>query len=280
MVLGEGGQGLLAQVKTFVGTIAGLPEERLGEWLVEVRASIDCLELEASSAAAAFAATDLAEKDGSNSAFDWIRHNGKVSGHVAANRILVGGQLDRLVSSSQALIEGWIGFGHLSLMAEVAKALAESPTGAAFDEESLLAKAREQSVSKFRHACERARHAGDPEGLAVEQARQVDARKLELVPCEDGLVAVSGVLDQVGAGMLRTALEPLARRQGRADRRRRDRRLADALIELAGRGRGTNLWSPPRSRRCLAWSEPPRQRSSSRRPSPARRSSGSPATAP
>ncbi len=85
------------------------------------------------------------------------------------------------------------------------------------------------------------RHAGDPEGLALEQARGVEARKLELLALEDGLFSLHGVLDPVGAGVLRTALEPLAKRSGRHDGRRRERRLADALIELAQHGRPANL---------------------------------------
>jgi hypothetical protein len=47
------------------------------------------------------------------------------------------------------------------------------------------------------------------------------------------MVWVSGVLDSEGGAVLRTALEPLARRTGKGDDRKRDRRMADALVELA-----------------------------------------------
>ena len=50
---------------------------------------------------------------------------------------------------------------------------------------------------------------------------------------EDGSYVLNGVLDAVGGAAVRTALEPLARKSGEGDTRERDRRLADALVELA-----------------------------------------------
>ena len=44
---------------------------------------------------------------------------------------------------------------------------------------------------------------------------------------------LSGVLDAFGGAALRAALEPLARPSGQQDYRERERRLADALVELA-----------------------------------------------
>jgi hypothetical protein len=46
-------------------------------------------------------------------------------------------------------------------------------------------------------------------------------------------VTLSGVLDPLGGAAVKAALEPLARPAGREDGRRRERRLADALVELA-----------------------------------------------
>ncbi|TME18300.1 MAG: DUF222 domain-containing protein [Chloroflexi bacterium] len=221
------------------GTAAAADE--LAARLVALRQAIDLLELEFSTTAAAFAATDAYDRAGSVSAFDWIRHNCKVSGHVTYDRLRVGEQLEKLPTAYLALAEGSIGFAHVSLIAGVAKAVQESPTSKHFDEDRLLGLAAQESVSRFRYTCERARHADDPEGLAFEQFKGVEARRLELLPCEDGLFSLRGVLDPVGAGMLRTALEPLAKRNGRSDARHRERRLADALIELAQHGRKASL---------------------------------------
>jgi len=95
-----------------------------------------------------------------------------------------------------------------------------------------LQKAREFSVGRFRDFCHHMRHAADPEAYAAEQAQAVEARSLTLSTGEGGMLWVRGVLDPEGGAVLRTALEPLARRTGKGDDRKRDRRLADALVEL------------------------------------------------
>ena len=47
------------------------------------------------------------------------------------------------------------------------------------------------------------------------------------------MVSVKGFFDSAGAAALRKALEPLARKAGKDDQRKRKRRLADALVQLA-----------------------------------------------
>ncbi|TMD08887.1 MAG: hypothetical protein E6J02_04000, partial [Chloroflexi bacterium] len=108
------------------GTAAAADE--LAARLVALRQAIDLLELEFSTTAAAFAATDAYDRAGSVSAFDWIRHNCKVSGHVTYDRLRVGEQMEKLPTAYLALAEGSIGFAHVSLIAGVAKAVQESPT--------------------------------------------------------------------------------------------------------------------------------------------------------
>jgi len=56
---------------------------------------------------------------------------------------------------------------------------------------------------------------------------------LRLSQQQDGTVTLSGVLDPVGGAALRAALEPLAQKSGKEDERGRERRLADALVELS-----------------------------------------------
>ena len=46
-------------------------------------------------------------------------------------------------------------------------------------------------------------------------------------------MTVSGILDPIGGATLRSALEPLAKKSGKDDDRCRERRLADALVEVA-----------------------------------------------
>ena len=89
------------------------------------------------------------------------------------------------------------------------------------------------SVGAFRFFCQHARHAADPTGVAAEQAEAVEQRKLRFHNWDKSVVTISGQLDAAGAAALKTAPLPLARRQGKHDYRHRDRRLADALVDLA-----------------------------------------------
>ena len=198
--------------------------------LVCLRQSIDRLELEFAELAAAFAATDEWEQQGSVSPIHWLRYNCKMAGGAAADRICVGEQIDNLPCSAEALTDGRIGFTHVALMARTQEAV--SGNGRSLDEGRLLREAERLSVKQFRDACHHARHAADPEGAAADEADAVGARFLELKPNEDGSLYIKGFLDSIGSAALRTALEPLARPSGKDDDRRRERRLADALVEL------------------------------------------------
>jgi hypothetical protein len=77
------------------------------------------------------------------------------------------------------------------------------------------------------------RHAADPEGVVNEEKQGVEARSLTMSTADDGMVLINCTLDKVGGAAVQTALEPLARRAGKDDDRLRDRRLANALVELA-----------------------------------------------
>jgi hypothetical protein len=109
----------------------------------------------------------------------------------------------------------------------------QSATAQPLSEEHLLAEAREVSVGRFWHLCQQARHAADAEGMAREQALAMEERTLRLTRRQDGGLTLSGVLDPLGGAAFKAALEPLARPTGRDDSRDRERRLADALVELA-----------------------------------------------
>ena len=111
--------------------------------------------------------------------------------------------------------------------------LRQSESAGWLPEEQLVEKAKVLNVRCFREYCQHARHAGDPKGVLAEEVNSVEMRKLALTGSESGCVFIRGVLDSTGAAVLRTALEPLARKQGSQDDRLRERRLADGLIELA-----------------------------------------------
>jgi hypothetical protein len=146
--------------------------------------------------------------------------------------IAVGQHLEELPRSVEAVENGEIGFSHLALMARTAEALGGSGTAGPFEETELLEKARQFSVGRLWHFCHHLRHAIDPEGFAAEQRRATEARSLKLSSCEDGTLLIEGWLDTTGGAALRTALEPLALSHGDHDDRCRERRNADALVEI------------------------------------------------
>jgi len=216
-----------------VGGTAPETAEKIGEDLIRRRQKLDQDELEFSQRAAKFAKTNEYMKSGCATPVDWIRINCHMTGPAAADRVIVGEQLQKLPESIQAMQSGEIGFAHVTAMSRTADVLERSDTACSFDERVLLPQARENTAGRFFYICRHARHAADPKGFAAEEAEQVENRSLKLSRWQDGSYLLSGVLDAAGGAALRTALEPLARRAGKDDHRKRDRRLGDAVVDLA-----------------------------------------------
>ncbi|GAC1511794.1 MAG: hypothetical protein NVS1B3_15120 [Candidatus Dormibacteraceae bacterium] len=220
---------MLATQDVWPSSTAWLSNEERRERLKEKARVIDAQMLSFAQEAAEFAASDAWDEEGSASAIDWIRFNCNLTSGAAADLIAVGKNLGRMPASVEALIyEGAIGYTHAKAMARTAAAV-----GAEFDEAPLLEKARENSPGKFYYICQHYRHAADRKGFEAEEAEKVENRSLWISSCEDGSVLVNGVFDPEGGAALRTALEPLARRSGADDDRSRERRMADAAVDLA-----------------------------------------------
>jgi uncharacterized protein DUF222 len=200
----------------------------LAERLIHMRNSLDLLELEFSRLAGDFAQTDEYDRQGFDSPISWLKENCHMTGGAAADRVCVGEQQEHLVESLAAVAEGKIGFAHFALLARTSAAV-----GGRLNEAKLLKQAANLSVVRFRNACMHARHAADPEGFVNEEKEGMEARSLVLTATDDGVVLISGILDKAGGAALRTALEPLARRAGKDDDRLRERRMADALVDLS-----------------------------------------------
>src|SRR5437773_5597040 len=196
--------------------------------LREIRSHIDQMELAFSELAAEYAKSDLWENQGSNSAIDWIRFRCHMTSNAAADRAAVGERAAELVASRDAILAGEIGFAHLTVMARTAQAVGE-----AFNEKQLLDKALENSPGKFHYKCLHYRHAVNSKAYAEEQAEAVQTRTMHMSTADDGSLFFTGFLDPIGGAVVRSALEPLARRAGRDDHRLRPQRMADALVELA-----------------------------------------------
>src|ERR1035437_3055800 len=234
-----------AALERFVSRPRG---ERLGEVvrdeMVGWRRLIDRMELEFSGMVTELAACGEEEWQAHNSPTDWVKEECHLTGTAAWNALVVGEQAVRMPESTRALVAGEIGYAHLTLMARTADWVAGLPVVAvdllaagrpdATAAGALLSRARGHSVAELRHDCAHFRHAADPRRFLTEQVEQVEARFLELKTVEGGALLLRGYLDSEGGATLRTALEPLARPCGEGDGRTRERRFADALVELAG----------------------------------------------
>ena len=210
-----------------VGCGGGVSGPHHADRLIALRNSIDLQEIEFSRIAGEFAQTDEYDRLGFDSPISWIKENCHMTGGAAADRVCVGQQKERLVQSVAAVAQGEIGFAHFALLARTSAAV-----GGRLNEAKLLRKAAKLSVARFRNACMHARHAADPEGYVNEEREGVEARSLVLTATDDGVVVINGILDKEGGAALRTALEPLAKRSGKDDDRIRERRMADALVDL------------------------------------------------
>lgn len=214
-----------------------VPQEALQtrtERLIQMGHGISLMQLMFAKEAAEFAATDEYDREGSVSPIDWLRIHCHLTGPQAANYVAAGEHFDDMPDTVEAIVEGKVGFGHLVVMARTADALVASPTARVFDEQRLLAQAMENSVGKFHHICRHLRHAADPKGYAATQADMVENRSLRLsTDDESGAVFLSGVFDPESGALIRTVLHPLARRSGAHDKRPFERRMADALVDVA-----------------------------------------------
>ena len=214
-----------------VGCGGGVRGVDLGQRLTQLAFSVDILNLEFAKVAAAFAETTEYDDQGFDSPISWIKANCHMSGGAAADRVCVGEQLENIGQSRMALGIGEIGFAHFTHIARTA-----AKVGERLDEARLLRHARKESVAKFRNTCLHAEHAANPKGVVDDEKQGFEARSLNLYRADDGVVLIKGILDKVGGAALKAALEPLAKRAGKADDRDREHRLADALVEAVTYG--------------------------------------------
>lgn len=201
------------------------------EKLIAIAHQMDLQAVEFAREAAAFAASFGSDHEGYVSAIDWLRFNCHLTSGAAANAVCVGKNLHRLLDAVAKVYSSELGYAHLVVLARAAEAVRD-----AFDEHDLLPTALKSSPGKLYHAVQHYRHSKQPETVAKEEAQLIEQRSLRFGHWPNGEITVSGVLDAVGGSAVITALEPLARPVGADDKRELERRMADALVELASHG--------------------------------------------
>jgi hypothetical protein len=207
-----------------------------GALLIALRHTIDKLELDFATYSAEFARSDQWDREGFNTAADWMRFNCHMTSGAAWRSIAVGEYQSDLQESHQALSEGRIGYAHMAVLAETRRA-----TGKAFEEGKLLPLAEERTPGKFYFQSLHYRHSVDAEAYGKEQSNQELNHRLSQSTVDSGHLLISGVLEPVGGAAVRSALEALAKPSGAHDHRPREVRLADAAVELATAGKPANL---------------------------------------
>lgn len=224
-------------VGMITGVGGGSYDQRL-ERLRRLRRHIDSLELRFAVEAADFAhLPEFIANEYADSAVSVLRDGCRMTTGAAAHAITVGEQQSHLGFSSQALLEGRIGFRHLTLIAYTAESLTQSGTARGFDELPLLAKAEQLSVKGLFRACASYRQLMDPAACLDEEREGAESRFLELkTDARNGAVWLRGWLENESGVMLKSALEPLALPDGDDDHRPLARRQGDALVELIGAG--------------------------------------------
>ncbi len=206
------------------------PRECLGEEMRRVRAVINRLELAFARVANDFAAASDPVVD--ENPASWIRQECRMTSHAAITALQVGRCEAQLPATIDAFLDGRIGLPHLGLMAQTAEFAADCPVKQAFDERSLLPLAERDTVARFRTACYHAEHAMHAASCVASEVDTVEWRRLRLRAGNGGTLTISGFFDAEGGSLVRTALEPFARRSGPDEHRGRAQRLADALVEL------------------------------------------------
>src|ERR1051326_9086682 len=200
------------------------------EELRELRGLIDALEVEFSISARAFQAAGGHLADGYPGVVSWLRHNCKMSGASASDRVCIGKELESLPHTTESLASGRLGFQSAAAICHLYEQAAERRDD--LDEEALVSHAENMGVSEVRELCRRVRYAVDPDGSERDDEFNFSRRRLHISATSDGMHVIDGILDPVGGAAVKTALEALATTGGR-DERKHSQRMADALVELA-----------------------------------------------
>jgi hypothetical protein len=161
---------------------------------------------------------------------------------AAVREVRLADQVAELPATAAGLAAGAVPAEAAALIADTDAVLAAHATAAQRrDAEALLAgQAQLLDHRALQHAAVHLRHVLDPDHgdrVAAEEQHQVARRSFRLRAQPDGSARADGYLDKEAAVTLRTALDPLTKPRpgvgGERDPRTFDRRMADALVELA-----------------------------------------------
>src|ERR1700693_1218476 len=208
----------------------------LGEGLIQIRESgIDPLEAVFASGVRLFDKSGEYTADGALSLIAWRKWKCKLSGGLAAERVEIARQLEKLPKTEAAFASGNLGYQHAALIARTAEHVGAAAVRK--EEGRLLQAAQTHDPGQFLGVTKDFEHRVDAEGALTEANRAYARRYLHLGEPQDGLVRIDGLLDAEGGATLRSALKHFLKPM-KDDDRTFGPRQHDALIELC-RQRGS-----------------------------------------
>src|SRR5439155_4363090 len=141
--------------------------DEIAQELVLRERQIALLQLEASVLAFQLLENGFLEDAGFNSPTDWLRFNCHLTDKVAGDRIRVGEHQAEMPASVEAMRQGEIGYGHLTVMARTAAAV-----GQRFEESRLLPLARKHTAGKFYYKSLHYRNSIDAKAYCEEKSEK------------------------------------------------------------------------------------------------------------
>ena len=225
---------LKAAVDRWTAWMGKAEGEELAEGLIQTReAGIDPLEAAFAMGLRRFDRSAEYTADGALSAVAWVRERCNLSAGAAAERVMVGRQLETLPQVARALAEGEVGFQHVALIARAAENVGSAPVQK--EQANLLQAAQTMDPGRFAAVAKGFEQRVDAAAALAEANHGYQRRYLHLSEPQNGMVRLDGILDLEGGATLKTALEALMPPPGKDDERTPGQRRIDALVDLARR---------------------------------------------
>ena len=211
--------------------LSGLSSQRLGDdlrWLSAQERAIQALQ------ARRLAELDRRQDDSEGSAV-WLQDNLGLTPSAAHAHIRTARLLQQLPATAGSLRRGEISAQHVSVICRAMDQVPKTRLDPASTEHSLLEVARRQDPHRLHDHWLELRYQSDQEAAERAEAEQHERRWLNLSRTRWGTYRIAGELDPVNGGLLRTALEAVAGKRRKDDRRTPTQRRTDSIGDLARR---------------------------------------------
>jgi len=162
----------------------------------------------------------------------WVRETAGVSANAAGRAIRTSVALRELPAVATAVLDGDITLEHARLLTRLVGRI--EPGALLESQPELIEVARRTDPDSLAHYVRHLIATWCPPELERQEADAITGRFLQITAQHNGRTRGVFELPDVDAEILRTVLEPLARRDGLTDERTAGQRRADALVDVFG----------------------------------------------